>query len=40
MLATTLTAAILGIEARLIHVEADVAGGFPVSSWWACRTPR
>ncbi len=29
MLATTLTAAILGIEARLIHVEADVAGGFP-----------
>lgn len=29
MLATTLTAAILGIEARLIHVETDVAGGFP-----------
>ena len=29
MLATTLTAAIVGIEARLIHVEADVAGGFP-----------
>ena len=29
MLATTLTAVILGIEARLIHVEADVAGGFP-----------
>jgi magnesium chelatase family protein len=29
MLATALTAAILGVEAHLVRVEADVAGGFP-----------
>ncbi len=29
MLATTLTAAVLGVEAHLVSVEADVAGGFP-----------
>jgi magnesium chelatase family protein len=29
MLATSLTAAILGVEAHLVRVEADVAGGFP-----------
>ena len=29
MLATALAAAILGVEARLVRVEADVAGGFP-----------
>ncbi len=29
MLATALTAAVLGVEAHLVRVEADVAGGFP-----------
>jgi magnesium chelatase family protein len=29
MLATSLTAAVLGVEAHLVRVEADVAGGFP-----------
>jgi magnesium chelatase family protein len=29
MLATTLTAAVLGVEAHLVRVEADVAPGFP-----------
>ena len=29
MLATSLTAAILGVEAHLVRVEADVSGGFP-----------
>ena len=29
MLATALTAAILGVEAHLVRVETDVAGGFP-----------
>jgi magnesium chelatase family protein len=29
MLATSLTAAVLGVEAHLVRVEVDVAGGFP-----------
>ena len=29
MLATSLTAALVGIEARLVRVEADTAAGFP-----------
>src|SRR5262249_62145668 len=29
MLATSLTAAVVGVEAHLVRVEADTAGGFP-----------
>ena len=41
MLATSLTAAVVGVDAHLVRVEADTAVRLPASSpCSACRTPR